>query len=71
MTHNILFNEKVYLLIGPEDGSMHGAIATREQYEECLPSFAHLTPNGMIMRYGQQIGTLKDLTFNAIEPEVT
>lgn len=48
-----------YLLIG--DLVNGGPIATREQYENFECSFAHLQPNGDILRFREKIGTRKDI----------
>jgi hypothetical protein len=38
-----------------------GAITTKDAYEKGHISFAHLCPDGNIMRYGKIIGTKKDI----------
>ena len=58
---NIKFNGEDYLLIGDIEGG--GAIATKEQYENFELSYAHLFPDGIIMRFEVQIGTINDLEF--------
>lgn len=55
----IRFQGSEFYLIGETEG----AIATKEQYEGGLCSFAHLTPNGEVMRFGTQIGTRNDIEF--------
>jgi hypothetical protein len=55
----IKFQGNEYLLVGETSG----AIATEEQYSGFAPSFAHLFPDGRIMRYGTQIGTRADVEF--------
>lgn len=59
MTWEIKFKDKDFLLVGDTDG----AIALREDYESFLPSYAHLFPNGKIMRYQHCIGTRDDIQF--------
>lgn len=56
----VRFDGAEYVLTGEslEDG---GAIATAEEYVKGLPSFAHLFPDGLVMRYGVQIGTRADV----------
>lgn len=53
-----LFGQQ-YLLLG--DFESGGPIATREQYENFECSFAHLQPNGDIMRFHEKIGTRCDI----------
>lgn len=57
----IKFQGQEFLLIG--DKETGGAIATQEAYENFDPSFAHLFPDGRILRHKSQIGTLKDIEF--------
>ena len=52
----IEFKGKKYLLI-------NGAIATKKQYENGLPSYAHLYEDGNISQYGKIIGTEKDIKY--------
>ena len=59
MTRRITFKGEEFLLVGENDG----AIATREQYENGLASFAYLLPDGKVMRFGQEIGTEADIRF--------
>lgn len=56
-----IFNGDEYLLIGGTDTSTGWAIATEEEYDDWLPSYAHLFPDGRILRFRVQIGTYKDL----------
>lgn len=58
----VVFMGESYRLIGETDGP----IATDEQFENGECSFAHLLPDGRIMRYGEQIGTRDDLQFAPI-----
>lgn len=51
---------KRWLLFGDLDEG--GPIATRTQYRHGLPSEAHLTPDGSIMRFHRQIGHRGDLS---------
>jgi len=55
----ILFKGNEYLLIG--DLQTGGAIATEEQFDNFEPSYAHLMPDGRIMRYHRLIGTRDDI----------
>ncbi len=50
------FKGKKYILIG-------GSIATRKQYKNGLPSYAHLYKDGNIYRDGKIIGTKKDIKY--------
>lgn len=56
MEKKIRFQGQEFFLIG-------GAIATKEQYENGKCSYAHLMPNGEILRFGVQIGSRKDIEF--------
>lgn len=58
--YKIKFKGKKFLLIGSKK---KGAIATKVQFENFLPSTAHLFPDGKIRRYGVGIGTIKDIKF--------
>ena len=58
----IKFQGKEYFLI-------NGAIATKKQYENFLPSYAHLFENGEILRYGKQIGSKDDIEYLKEEKE--
>jgi hypothetical protein len=66
-----LFGE-IFVLIGDLDSG--GPIATVDAYQNFDVSYAHLYPNGAIMRYGKQIGTRDDIellpTSIDVEPEV-
>jgi len=44
-----------------KEDAFEGPIATKEQYENCECSFAHLTRDGRVMRFCKQIGTIDDL----------
>jgi hypothetical protein len=57
---SIKFQGNDYLLIG---GTMEtgGAIATREQFAAFTPSYAVLTRNGEVKRYGETIGKRADI----------
>jgi hypothetical protein len=50
----IRFQGTEYLLIG--DLEKGGPIATREQYESGACSYAHLQPDGTVMRFRDSIG---------------
>lgn len=55
----IRFQDKEWLLIGNlKEG---GAIATKQSYENGTVSYAHLLPNGNIMRYSELIGFVEDI----------
>lgn len=58
--HKISLYGKEYILVGSKT---EGAIATREQFENFLPGYAHLMENGDIMRFGNVIGTVDDITY--------
>lgn len=55
----IKFKGQDYLLVGDTDG----AIASKEDYENFTPSFAHLFPDGTIKRYNSVIGKREDIQF--------
>lgn len=59
----IRFQGKKYLFIGTEHDLREGdgAIATKEAFEcgEC--SYAHLMPDGRVMRFLKQIGTREEI----------
>lgn len=52
-----------FLLIGSpfEDDGTGWPLATREQYNNFRPSYAHLFPDGRVLRYGVEIGTASDV----------
>jgi hypothetical protein len=58
----IRFQDKDYVLVGGKyvPGA---AIATPEAYANFEPSYAHLMPDGRIMRFGKQIGQESDITY--------
>ena len=56
---SITFQNNKYVLVGEKEG----AIATKEQIESGTCSFAHLYPNGDIMRFQEKIGMRKDIVF--------
>lgn len=59
METKVTFQGNEYLLIGNlKEG---GSLATEEQYENFELPFAHLMPDGRILRFGVQIGTKEDL----------
>ncbi len=68
---NIRFHGTDYVLVGDslEEG---GAIATVETYVHGHVSYAHLFPDGQILRFQQPIGTKADIDVlgPAEEPEV-
>jgi hypothetical protein len=59
MEKRIKFQGQDFFLIGETEG----AIATKDQYENGLCSYAYLMPSGEILRFGTQIGTIKDIEF--------
>lgn len=59
--YKILFKGDPFLFIG--DTPSDGAIATEEQFENFLPSYAHLFPDGTVKRYNVVIGTRDDIQF--------
>lgn len=61
----IKFQGRDYILTGYSDG----AIATPEAYASFGESYAHLWPNGIIMRLHQRIGTIEDIEFLEEVPE--
>ena len=64
MKEKIRFKGKEYLLIHREGFGMNeGAIATPKQFATFSISFAHLHENGVISRFGEQIGTIEDIEF--------
>lgn len=56
----IKFKGQDFLLIGDMSD---GAIATPEQYENFLPSYAHLFPNDEVRMYNKIIGNRSDIQF--------
>ena len=61
----IEFEGRPYVLIGRTEG----AITTPEDYRQGQCSYAHLYPDGTIMRFGQAIGTRADIVFGQEIPE--
>lgn len=55
----VRFKDMDYVLIGSLDKG--GAIALESDYQNFSPSFAHLMPDGKILRYQQWIGNREDL----------
>lgn len=51
-------NDTVFILVGDET---EGAITAYDDYAAGLPSFAHLFPDGTILRYRRKIGTREDI----------
>lgn len=58
-----------YLLIG--DIESGGPIATKEAYENFECPYAHLAPDGKIMRFHEQIGTREDIEILKTKVEVS
>lgn len=56
MIQRIKFKGKDYVFVA-------GAIATEEQYKNCMESYAHLFDDGIILRHGKEIGTKEDIEF--------
>lgn len=56
----IRFQGKEWLFVGDslEEG---GAITTPEWYEDGIVSYAHLSPDGIVRRYHEEIGTIEDI----------
>lgn len=67
---HIRFQGNKYLLIGYENDA---AITTAEDYINGVCSYAHLMPNGDIMRFLNIIGTKDDIEFleDTERPDVT
>ena len=64
MKEKIRFKGKEYFLVHGEGFGMNeGAMATKKQYANWLISFAHLFEDGVIRRFGEQIGTIEDIEF--------
>lgn len=57
----INFHGEEFLYIGDDDLE-NGAIATREEYENFEPNFAHLK-NGVIQRHHRTIGTRDEIVW--------
>lgn len=60
MYPRIRFQGQEYLLIG-DSLETGGAIATAEQYAAGECSYAHLFPDGRVMRFRQVIGSVEDI----------
>lgn len=58
-TREVVFRGDKYLLIGNKINGW--AMATKEQYENCLTSSAYVYPSGEIVQYGIVIGHEKEL----------
>lgn len=56
----IKFKGKLFLLVGDKN---NGAICTIHQFENFLPSYAHLFLDGNILRFNEKIGETKDIQF--------
>lgn len=44
-----------------DEGGLTGPLTTQEEFDAFVPGYAHVNPDGKIMRYGKQIGTRDDL----------
>lgn len=62
----IKFKGKLFLLVGDKN---NGAICTIHQFENFLPSYAHLFLDGNILRFQKKIGEKKDIQFVKEIPE--
>lgn len=61
----IMFENKEYILVD------HGAITTKEAFENGTISYAHLMPSGKILRFHKVIGTKDDITYTGEFVEAT
>jgi hypothetical protein len=61
----IRFQGKDFILTDDKEG----AITTPEHYSNWECSYAHLFPNGVIKRFHQVIGNIKDIEFGEEIPE--
>ena len=61
--------DKEYILSGSLEKG--GPITTVEAFKKFECSFAHLMPDGRIMRFKQQIGTVKDIEVSNLEIDIT
>lgn len=57
----VLFRGQEFLFIGSIENG--GAIVTLGPFANFENSYAHLMPNGEILRHGQKIGSVDDLEF--------
>ena len=57
MVRKIKFKEEDYILVG------EGAITTENQYKHGRISFCHLGEDGIVRRYGKEIGTKNDIEY--------
>ncbi len=65
------FQGNEYILIGEKvGGEWEGAIATQEAYDNFQESFAHLMPDGRILRFSECIGDLEDIEWLDVDMEV-
>ncbi len=55
-TNGVACKDDLYLI-----GTDEGPIATKDQYENCKCSFAHLEQGGRVMRHHEQIATRSEL----------
>lgn len=62
-TRKIKFKGKNYILVGDKTD---GAIATKEQFINGKCSYAHLFEDGDVRRFGDIIGSIKDIKFGKI-----
>lgn len=59
----IRFNGLAFIITGTDK---HGPIATKKQYQNGECSYAHLYPDGRIVQFNKQIGTVEDIEFGEI-----
>jgi len=58
----IKFQGKEWILVNdPNSNKLDGPIATEQQYVDFDCPYAHLFPDGIIKRFGEQIGTIDDI----------
>ena len=55
--------EEFLLITSIFESKKGGAIATQEEYENFELNYAHLCEDGIVRRYSQEIGTIKDIEF--------
>ncbi len=65
----IVFQGNDYIIVAG-DLETGGPIATEEQYENFECSFAHLFPNGDVLRFQEKIGTRDDILLKEKEVKI-
>lgn len=68
-SREFLFKGRKLVLLGTKKRG--GALTTPKAYREGTSSYAELYPDGNILRFGEQIGTRKDLKFTGKFVELT